>query len=86
LARIYVHQGKHREALEAMAKVPASVHDQADWKAEADYIQGVAYEGEKDWEMAIQSYRVAARSALTAPVARAALNRISRLESRRWNQ
>ncbi len=86
LASIYIHRGKHRQALEAIANVPVAIHDQADWKAEADYIQGVAYEGEKDWENAIRSYRVAARSAMTAPVARAALDRISQLEFRRWKK
>ncbi|MFQ5912819.1 MAG: tetratricopeptide repeat protein [Nitrospinota bacterium] len=86
LARAYIQQGMYQEALEAMSQIPKSVQEKAEWRADAEYLRGVAYEEEKEWEKAVKAYRGAARHSSSDSVARAALDRIAKIESLRWNQ
>ncbi|MDP7385943.1 MAG: hypothetical protein QF593_07935, partial [Nitrospinota bacterium] len=60
--------------------------ESADWRADAEYLRGVVYEGEKQWEKAVKAYRVAARQTSSPSVARAALDRIGRIESAKWKK
>ncbi len=85
LASVHVRQEKYHEALQTMAQIPESVQEKAEWRADAEYLRGVAYEGQKDWENAVKAYRVAARHASSSSLARAALDRITKIESLRWN-
>ena len=84
LASANVRGGNQREALQAIEKIPRAVEESADWRADAEYLRGVVYEAERQWEKAVKAYRVAARQTSSPSVARAALDRIGRIESAKW--
>lgn len=86
LARLHAEQGRDRAALEALERIPRAAQEKAEWGAEADYLRGAAYEGEKEWDRAVEAYRMAARRSQSPSLARAALDRIAKIESLRWSQ
>ena len=55
LASANVRRGNQREALQAIEKIPRAVEESADWRADAEYLRGVLYEGEKQWEKAVKA-------------------------------
>lgn len=81
LARILVDKGKHQEALLVLEQIPGSVFSVAEWRAEAEFLRGVAYEGQKEWDKAVQAYRLAARQTSSPDIAGKAVRRISRIET-----
>ena len=83
LARILVDKGDHQEALLVLEQIPNDIFSVAEWRAEAEFLRGVAYEGQKEWDKAVSAYRLAARQTSSPDIAGKAVRRISRIETAR---
>ena len=86
LARILVDRGEYQEALQLLEEIPEDVFKAADWRAEAEFLRGVAYEARKNWDEAVNAYRAAARQTSSPDIAGEALRRMAKIETVRWKQ